>query len=214
MFLVDYPMQLLPNPHSTPVKRSSGTVFRQVHYLALICRSSQMFHFVVFINDESQNDFVLKDTSQPLNLTAKPKTPSPQALELAHLQTGYRPRDLPHSPPRSALSLSMWHYTTPTHPVSNITVCLKHWFDMLKDFVTIDLATTSQTAVLFRRSRLSFFFSYATSFTTYCLVFMLCCQTCQKISLPLYESDMSTVVFLLYSHGIVLKREVLEVHIQ
>ncbi|XP_051768123.1 transcription factor SOX-13-like isoform X2 [Ctenopharyngodon idella] len=72
---VDYPMQLLPNPHSTPVKRSSGTVFRQ-------------------------------DTSQPLNLTAKPKTPSPQALELAHLQTGYRPRDLPHSPPRSALSLS------------------------------------------------------------------------------------------------------------
>lgn len=107
LFLVDYPMQLLPNPHSTPVKRSSGTVFRQVHYLALICRSSQMFHFVVFINDESQNDFVLKDTSQPLNLTAKPKTPSPQALELAHLQTGYRPRDLPHSPPRSALSLSM-----------------------------------------------------------------------------------------------------------
>ncbi|RXN23108.1 transcription factor SOX-13 isoform X3 [Labeo rohita] len=72
---VEYPMPLLPNPHSTPVKRSSGTVFRQ-------------------------------DTSQPLNLTAKPKTPSPQALEMAHLQTGYRPRDLPHSPPRSALSLS------------------------------------------------------------------------------------------------------------
>ncbi|XP_051531709.1 transcription factor SOX-13-like isoform X2 [Myxocyprinus asiaticus] len=74
---VEYPMQLLSNPHSTPLKRSSGTVFRQ-------------------------------DTSQPLNLTAKPKTPSPQALELAtaHLQAGYRPRDLPHSPPRSALSLS------------------------------------------------------------------------------------------------------------
>ncbi|XP_067287756.1 transcription factor SOX-13-like isoform X2 [Pseudorasbora parva] len=72
---VEYPMQLLPNPHSTPVKRSSGTVYRQ-------------------------------DSSQPLNLTAKPKTPSPQALELAHLQSGYRPRDLPHSPPRSALSLS------------------------------------------------------------------------------------------------------------
>ncbi|XP_077060077.1 transcription factor SOX-13 isoform X3 [Siphateles boraxobius] len=69
---VEYPMQLLPNPHS---KRSSGTVFRQ-------------------------------DTSQPLNLTAKPKTPSPQALELAHLQSGYRPRDHPHSPSRSALSLS------------------------------------------------------------------------------------------------------------
>lgn len=120
-------MQLLSNPHSTPVKRSSGTVFRQVHSLALICRSSQMFHFVVFINDESHIDFVLKDTSQPLNLTAKPKTPSPQALELAHLQTGYRPRDLPHSPPRSALSLSMWHYTTPTHPVSNITVGLRGW---------------------------------------------------------------------------------------
>ncbi|XP_073771993.1 transcription factor SOX-13 isoform X2 [Danio rerio] len=72
---VEYPMQLLPNPHSTPIKRSSGTVYRQ-------------------------------DTSQPLNLTAKPKTPSPQALELAHLQSGYRHRDLPQSPPRSALSLS------------------------------------------------------------------------------------------------------------
>lgn len=74
---VEYPMHLLPNPQSTPIKRSSGSVYRQ-------------------------------DSSQPLNLTAKPKTPSPQALELAtaHLQTGYRPRDLPHSPSRSALSLS------------------------------------------------------------------------------------------------------------
>uniref|UniRef100_A0A673FML3 Transcription factor SOX-13-like n=1 Tax=Sinocyclocheilus rhinocerous TaxID=307959 RepID=A0A673FML3_9TELE len=72
---VEYPLPLLPNPHSTPVKRSSGTVFRQ-------------------------------DSSQPLNLTAKPKTPSPQALEMAHLQAGYRARDLPHSPTRSALSLS------------------------------------------------------------------------------------------------------------
>ncbi|XP_056590627.1 transcription factor SOX-13-like isoform X2 [Triplophysa dalaica] len=73
---VEYPMHLLSNPQSNPVKRSSA-VYRQ-------------------------------DTSQPLNLTAKPKTPSPQALELAtaHLQTGYRPRDLQHSPPRSALSLS------------------------------------------------------------------------------------------------------------
>ncbi|XP_036415665.1 transcription factor SOX-13-like isoform X3 [Colossoma macropomum] len=73
---VEYPMQLLPNPHSTPVKRSSGTVFRQ-------------------------------ESSQPLNLTAKPKTPSPQTLELtsAHLQSSYRPRELPHSPPRPALSL-------------------------------------------------------------------------------------------------------------
>ncbi|XP_042622698.1 transcription factor SOX-13-like isoform X1 [Cyprinus carpio] len=72
---VEYPLPLLPNPHSTPVKRSSGTVFRQ-------------------------------DSSQPLNLTAKPKTPSPQALEMAHLQAGYRARDLTHSPTRSALSLS------------------------------------------------------------------------------------------------------------
>ncbi|XP_037387916.1 transcription factor SOX-13 isoform X4 [Pygocentrus nattereri] len=73
---VEYPMQLLPNPHSTPVKRSSSTVFRQ-------------------------------ESSQPLNLTAKPKTPSPQTLELtsAHLQSSYRPRELPHSPPRTALSL-------------------------------------------------------------------------------------------------------------
>lgn len=71
---VEYPMQLLPN--STPVKRSSGTVFRQ-------------------------------ESTQPLNLTAKPKTPSPQTLELtsAHLQHSYRPRELPHSPSRPALSL-------------------------------------------------------------------------------------------------------------
>ncbi|XP_030634399.1 transcription factor SOX-13 isoform X1 [Chanos chanos] len=73
---VEYPMQLLSNHHPTPVKRSSGNVFRQ-------------------------------ESSQPLNLTAKPKTPSPQTLELAsaHLQPGYRPRDLPHSPPRPSLSL-------------------------------------------------------------------------------------------------------------
>ncbi|XP_022538036.1 transcription factor SOX-13 isoform X4 [Astyanax mexicanus] len=73
---VEYPMQLLPNPHSTPVKRSSGTVFRQ-------------------------------ESTQPLNLTAKPKTPSPQTLELtsAHLQPSYRPRELSHSPPRPSLSL-------------------------------------------------------------------------------------------------------------
>ncbi|XP_035376421.1 transcription factor SOX-13-like isoform X2 [Electrophorus electricus] len=73
---VEYPMQLLPTPHSTPIKRSSGTVFRQ-------------------------------DSTQPLNLTAKPKTPSPQALELASTQlpSSYRPRELPRSPPRPALSL-------------------------------------------------------------------------------------------------------------
>ncbi|KAJ8400206.1 hypothetical protein AAFF_G00399000 [Aldrovandia affinis] len=77
---VEYPMQLLSNPHSNPGK--SGTVHRQ-------------------------------ETSQPLNLTSKPKgldlgkTPSPQALELAalHLQAGYGPRDLQHSPPQSTLSL-------------------------------------------------------------------------------------------------------------
>ncbi|KAK1799984.1 hypothetical protein P4O66_006127, partial [Electrophorus voltai] len=74
---VEYPMQLLPTPHSTPIKRSSGTVFRQ-------------------------------DSTQPLNLTAKPKTPSPQALELASTQlpSSYRPRELPRSPPRPALSLA------------------------------------------------------------------------------------------------------------
>ncbi|XP_036388098.1 transcription factor SOX-13-like isoform X2 [Megalops cyprinoides] len=79
---VEYPMQLLPNPHSTPGKSSSGTVHRQ-------------------------------ETSQPLNLTSKPKgmelgkMPSPQALERAslHLQAGYGHRDLQHSPPQPALSL-------------------------------------------------------------------------------------------------------------
>lgn len=90
-------------PHSNPVKRSSGTVFRQVHFLRLYSRSS---HFVVFLS-KSNNNVSLQDTSQPLNLTAKPKTPSPQALEMAHLQTGYRHRDMPRSPSRSALSLSM-----------------------------------------------------------------------------------------------------------
>ncbi|KAJ8360538.1 hypothetical protein SKAU_G00170630 [Synaphobranchus kaupii] len=76
----EYPMQLLPNPHSTPGK--SGTLHRQ-------------------------------ETSQPLNLTSKQKglelgkTPSPQGMELSshHLQGGYGPRDLQHSPPQSALSL-------------------------------------------------------------------------------------------------------------
>ncbi|KAL2090871.1 hypothetical protein ACEWY4_013134 [Coilia grayii] len=80
---VEYPMPLLPSPHTTSIKRSSGTAFRQ-------------------------------ESTQPLNLTAKPKglergkTPSPQALEMAspHLQGGYRPRELPPSPHRPPLSLN------------------------------------------------------------------------------------------------------------
>ncbi|XP_060766304.1 transcription factor SOX-13-like isoform X2 [Neoarius graeffei] len=71
---VEYPMQLLPNPHSTPIKRSSGTVYRQ-------------------------------ETSQPLNLTAKPKSPQSLDLPSSHLQSTYRTRELQHSPPRPALSL-------------------------------------------------------------------------------------------------------------
>ncbi|XP_029907900.1 transcription factor SOX-13 isoform X2 [Myripristis murdjan] len=80
---VDYPMQLLPNPHSTPVKRSSS--FRQ--------EASQPLNL----------------TSKPKGLELG-KTPSPQSLELGSLalQGVYRPRELQkelsHSPPRSALS--------------------------------------------------------------------------------------------------------------
>uniref|UniRef100_A0A671V4R3 SRY-box transcription factor 13 n=1 Tax=Sparus aurata TaxID=8175 RepID=A0A671V4R3_SPAAU len=81
---VDYPMQLLQNPHSTPIKRSSGS-FRQ--------EASQPLNL----------------TSKPKGLELG-KTPSPQSLELGSLalQGAYRPRDLhrevSHSPPRSALS--------------------------------------------------------------------------------------------------------------
>uniref|UniRef100_A0A672ZTE6 HMG box domain-containing protein n=1 Tax=Sphaeramia orbicularis TaxID=375764 RepID=A0A672ZTE6_9TELE len=81
---VDYPMQLLPSPHPTPVKRSSGS-FRQ--------EASQPLNL----------------TSKPKGLELG-KTPSPQSLELGSLglQPPYRPRDLQrevsHSPPRSALS--------------------------------------------------------------------------------------------------------------
>uniref|UniRef100_A0A3B5BCD5 SRY-box transcription factor 13 n=1 Tax=Stegastes partitus TaxID=144197 RepID=A0A3B5BCD5_9TELE len=81
---VDYSMQLLPNTHSTPVKRSSGS-FRQ--------EASQPLNL----------------TSRPKGLELG-KTPSPHSLELGSLalQGSYRPRDfqreVSHSPPRSALS--------------------------------------------------------------------------------------------------------------
>ncbi|KAG7458304.1 hypothetical protein JOB18_004043 [Solea senegalensis] len=81
---VDYPMQLLPSPHPTPVKRSGGS-FRQ--------EASQPLNL----------------TSKPKGLELG-KTPSPQSLEMGTLalQGAYRPRDLQrdvsHSPPRSALS--------------------------------------------------------------------------------------------------------------
>lgn len=81
---VDYPMQLLPNTHSTSVKRSSGS-FRQ--------EASQPLNL----------------TSRPKGLELG-KTPSPHSLELGSLalQGSYRPRDfqreVSHSPPRSALS--------------------------------------------------------------------------------------------------------------
>ncbi|KAI5093311.1 transcription factor SOX-5 isoform X4 [Silurus meridionalis] len=71
---VEYPMPLRPNPHSTPIKRSSGTVFQQ-------------------------------ESSQPLNLTAKPKSPQTMDLHSSHLQSTYRTRELQHSPSRPALSL-------------------------------------------------------------------------------------------------------------
>ncbi|KAI5622978.1 transcription factor SOX-5 isoform X4 [Silurus asotus] len=71
---VEYPMPLRPNPHSTPIKRSSGTVFQQ-------------------------------ESSQPLNLTAKPKSPQTMDLHSSHLQPTYRTRELQHSPSRPALSL-------------------------------------------------------------------------------------------------------------
>ncbi|XP_041835859.1 transcription factor SOX-13-like isoform X2 [Melanotaenia boesemani] len=81
---VDYSMQLLPNSHPAPVKRSSGS-FRQ--------EASQPLNL----------------TSKPKGLELG-KTSSPQSLELGSLalQASYRPRDLQrevsHSPPRSALS--------------------------------------------------------------------------------------------------------------
>ncbi|XP_035803956.2 transcription factor SOX-13-like isoform X3 [Amphiprion ocellaris] len=81
---VDYPMQLLPTTHPTPVKRSSGS-FRQ--------EASQPLNL----------------TSRPKGLELG-KTPSPHSLELGSLalQGSYRPRDfqreVSHSPPRSALS--------------------------------------------------------------------------------------------------------------
>ncbi|XP_076862763.1 transcription factor SOX-13 isoform X2 [Brachyhypopomus gauderio] len=48
-----------------------------------------------------------QESTQPLNLTAKPKTPSPQTLELAstQLSSSYRPREIPRSPPRPTLGL-------------------------------------------------------------------------------------------------------------
>ncbi|XP_019941846.1 transcription factor SOX-13 isoform X2 [Paralichthys olivaceus] len=81
---MDYPMQLIPNPHPTPVKRSSGS-FRQ--------EASQPLNL----------------TSKPKGMELG-KTPSPQSLELGSLalQGAYRLRDLQremsHSPQRSALS--------------------------------------------------------------------------------------------------------------
>ncbi|XP_069046459.1 transcription factor SOX-13 isoform X2 [Lepisosteus oculatus] len=75
---VDYPMQLLPNTHSTPVKRSSGPVHLQ----------------------EAPQPLNLTSKSKPLELG---KTPSPQALELP---PGYGSSlDRQHSPRRTALSL-------------------------------------------------------------------------------------------------------------
>ncbi|TTB41850.1 Transcription factor SOX-13 [Bagarius yarrelli] len=45
------------------------------------------------------------ENSQPLNLTAKPKSPQSLDLPSSHLQSTYRTRDLQHSPSRPALSL-------------------------------------------------------------------------------------------------------------
>lgn len=81
---VDYPMQLLPNSHHMPMKRSTNS-FRQ---------------------EPSQP---LNLTSKPKGMELG-KTSSPQSLELGSVGVpgAYRPRDLQreasHSPPRSTLS--------------------------------------------------------------------------------------------------------------
>ncbi|XP_058860499.1 transcription factor SOX-13-like isoform X1 [Acipenser ruthenus] len=80
---VDYPMHLLPNPHSTPVKRSNGPVHMQEGPQPLNLTS--------------------KPKSQELG-----KAPSPQSMDLGHghLPADYRPPlDLQHSPSRSGLAL-------------------------------------------------------------------------------------------------------------
>ncbi|XP_070405189.1 transcription factor SOX-13 isoform X2 [Nothobranchius furzeri] len=80
----DYPMQLLPNTHPTPIKRSSSS-FRQ----------------------EASQPLNLTSKHKGLDLG---KTSSPQSLDLGSLalQGAYRSRDLQrevsHSPTRSALS--------------------------------------------------------------------------------------------------------------
>ncbi|KAK0151231.1 Transcription factor SOX-13 [Merluccius polli] len=80
---VDYPMQLLPSPHPTPVKRSSGS-FRQ--------EAGQPLNL----------------TSKPKGLELG-KTPSPQSFDLG-MQGSYRPREIQRepslSPARSVLSES------------------------------------------------------------------------------------------------------------
>ncbi|TNN44444.1 Transcription factor SOX-13 [Liparis tanakae] len=81
---VDYPMQMMQNPHPTPAKRSSGS-YRQ--------EASQPLNL----------------TSKPKGLELG-KTPSPQSMEMGSLALhgAYRPRDLQrevsHSPSRSALT--------------------------------------------------------------------------------------------------------------
>lgn len=72
LFLVEYPMQLLPNPHS---KRSSGTVFRQVHHLALICRSS----FTCIFSNLLTNLSMTFCSRTPVNLSTSRLNPRPQA---------------------------------------------------------------------------------------------------------------------------------------
>ncbi|XP_067088831.1 transcription factor SOX-13-like isoform X1 [Osmerus mordax] len=82
---VDYPMQLLPNPHPTPAKRTSGS-YRQ----------------------ETSQPLNLTSKHKGLEMG---KTPSPQSFDLGSLalQGGYRSRDiqreLSHSPQRPALNL-------------------------------------------------------------------------------------------------------------
>lgn len=110
MFSVEYPMQLLPNHHSTPIERSSGTVFRQVHIPFPFHLSFTISSFSYFSFCESYIFLLLQESSQPLNLTSKPKSPQSLDLPSSHLQSTYRARDLQHSSPRPALSLGMWWY--------------------------------------------------------------------------------------------------------
>lgn len=121
-------MPLLPNPHSTPIKRSSGTVFRQVRILFLFF--SALTSYIDFINLFQFFELSVCSRRAVSLWTSQPNRKAPRAWIFPP------PTSSPHTGPESsntALLDPRWAWVCDIHTQTDNHAHL-HWGTMFLVF--------------------------------------------------------------------------------